>query len=312
MKTRTVLWALAAATLLNMASVASAAAPVIGTVTAKGAFRVDNSTVTGNATLFEGSTVETASVVSSLLLQGRARISLAAGSKGKFFGDRMILEKGEAKLEQGATFRFEARGLTIQPGTGTAQARMALAGNTKVRVASLSGAFRVLNSRGVLVANLASGAALEFDPQQPSGPTKLTGCLQNKSGHFLLTDETTQVTVELTGPGLDKEVGNRVAVAGGMDAAATPVSDASQFIRVTEVKQVAKGCAAGKTSTAAAGKGGSGGGAPAGGAAGGTAGGIGISTATIAVIGGVAVAATVGGLAAGGLLPGQGSSPISR
>ena len=37
-----------------------AAAPVIGTVTAAGVFKVDNSGVRGNATLFEGSLVETA------------------------------------------------------------------------------------------------------------------------------------------------------------------------------------------------------------------------------------------------------------
>lgn len=303
MRTRIVHIAILTAALL--ASATYAASPAIGTASAKGAFRVDNASVTGNATLFEGATIETHIAGTSLVLPGRARLALAPGSKGKLYGDRLLLEKGEARLEQGAGFRFEARGLTIQPATGTASARVALGGNVKVQVASLTGAFRVLNSRGTLVANVPAGAALEFDPQASSGPTRLSGCLQIKSGHFVLTDETTQVTVEVAGPGIAKEVGNRVSVTGSTDASATPVSDARQFVRVTEVSRVAKGCLAGKNNSggaAAAGKGSGSGGGTGGGA----------SVATIAVIGGVAVAATLGGLAAKGALPGQGDDGISR
>lgn len=310
MKTRFVGSAILAGALF--ASVTQAASPVIGTATARGAFRVDNATVTGNATLFEGATIETHTAGTALLLPGRARVALSPGSKGKLYGDRLLLEKGEARLEQGAGFRFEARGLTIQPATGTASARVAVGSNVKVQVVALNGTFRVLNARGMLIANVVSGSALEFDPQASSGPTRLSGCLLIKSGHFVLTDETTQVTVELAGPGVAKEVGNRVSVTGSMDSSAAPVSDASQFIRVTEVSRVAKGCLAGKNSeragaggAAAAGKGGSGSGG-----GGGT--GTGITVATIAVIGGVAVAATLGGLAAKGALPGQSDAGISR
>jgi hypothetical protein len=109
--------------------------------------------------------------------------------KGKLYGDRLLLEKGEARLEQGAGFRFEARGLTIQPATGTASARVTLSSNVKLQVASISGAFRVLDSRGMLVANVPPGAVLEFEPQSPSGSTRLSGCLRITSGHFVLTDE---------------------------------------------------------------------------------------------------------------------------
>src|SRR5580698_671798 len=50
---------------LNL-TLATASPPVIGTVVAKGSFRVDEATVTGNATLFEGATVETGPVTSTL------------------------------------------------------------------------------------------------------------------------------------------------------------------------------------------------------------------------------------------------------
>jgi O-antigen ligase len=278
-----------------------AAATAIGTIEAKGSFRVDDATVGGNATLFEGATVETRLTGSVLDLSAGPRISLSADSKGRIFGDHLVLEKGSGKMEKAAGFRMEARGLTIRPETGTASARVTLAGNARVQVAALAGSLRVLTARGLLVAAMAPGAALEFAPQAASAggePWKLTGCLRTIAGHFLLTDEVTNVTVELAGAGIEAESGNRVEVTGALDAAATPVSGATQFIRVSRVKRLGKGCAEGKGAAAAG----------AGGAAGKAAGvGIaGISATTIAIVGGVAVAATVGGLAAASGLPGQG------
>jgi hypothetical protein len=268
-----------------------AASPAIGTVVAKGSFRLDNATVRGNATLFEGATVETAETASSMELSSGARVTLGPESKGRFFGDRVVLERGQGRLDKTAGFRVEARGLTIQPETGNSTGRVLLAGNTRVQVAALTGSFRVLNARGMVVAKLPPGLTLAFEPQISSGPTKLMGRLQNKNGHYLLTDETTNVTVELFGPGLAKEVGHRIEVLGSLDPTVTPVSDASQFIRVTSVKPIPVAGAA-----------------PAG-AAGGSSG-VAISGTAIAIIGGVAAAAVVGGLAAAGGLPGQGASSV--
>jgi hypothetical protein len=285
-------------TALNL-SWAIAAAPVIGTVTAAGAFRVDNSGVRGNATVFEGSLVETAGAGSTTDLQNGTRVLLASSSKGRFFGDHMILEGGSGQLDKSENFRLEARGLTIQPETGKASARVTLGAGARVEVAAFTGSFRVLNTRGVLVANLASGRAMEFEQQPSNTPSKLTGCLALRGVHYLLTDETTKVVVELGGQGLDKEKGNRVEVTGEMDPTATPVSDASQFIRVSSVKRLSKGCPAGS---------GAGAGGGSGKTAGTGAGHAGLSTTTIAIIGGVAAAAVAGGLAASGKLSGSSSS----
>jgi hypothetical protein len=289
----------------------SGAALAIGTVAANGAFRVDEATVSGNATLFEGATVETRLSGSVLDLSAGPRLSLSADSKGRVFGDHLVLEKGSGKMEKSAGFRMEARGLTIRPETGTASARVTLAGTTRVQVAALVGGFRVLTARGLLVAEMAPGAALEFEPQAASTngePWKLTGCLRVVTTHFLLTDEVTNVTVELAGAGLDVEGGNRVEALGALDPSGSPVSGATQFIRVTRVKRLGKGCVATGKGAAAAGAGG--GPAKAGGPGAHVAG---ISAGTIAVIGGVAVAAAVGGLAAASALPGQGSgATVSR
>jgi hypothetical protein len=316
-------WVLAGVLAVATAALLDAAPPVIGTVVAKGSFRLDNATVNGNATLFEGAYVETSAVGSSMELANGAKITLAAASKGRFFGDHVVLEKGAGQIVKAEGLRFEARGLSIQPETGDASARIALAGATRVDVSATTGSFRVRNSRGVLVANLSTGSTIEFEPQAPNTPSKLTGCLVFRAGHYLLTDETTNVVVELAGPGLDKEKGNRVEIAGGMDPTASPVSDASQFIRVSAVKHVGKGC----VTTAAAGSGGRGSGTGAGtdgktasggsgtagaGKAGRTgSGGGGLSTTTIAIIGGVAAAGAVGGLIGSGALTSS-STDVSR
>ena len=299
---------------------ASAAAPIIGTIVARGAFRLDHATVSGNATLFEGASVETALAASTMELTSGAKVSLGAASRGKFFGDHVILEKGAGRLEKAEGFKFEARGLIIQPETGNASALVALAGATRVDVSALAGSFRVLNSRGVLVANLNPGRTLEFEPQ-PNAGSRVSGCLVSRAGRYLIIDDTTTVVIEVAGQGLDRENGNRVEVAGNMDPTATPVSDASQVIRVTSVKRLAKGCvgtaAAGsaggppKTSGArASGKGGAGASGPGGNGAGSAGGGL--STTTIAIIGGVAAAGVVGGLVATGALSGQASGTVSR
>jgi hypothetical protein len=265
----------------------SAAAPAIGTILTKGAFRVDNASVIGNATLFEGSVLETALAPSSVQLNTGARVSLAADSRGRLFGDRLVLEKGATDLENSTGFHLVALGLTIRPDRSASTGSVVLESPHRVRVSAMSGSFRVLNANGQVVANLAAGSALAFEPQTgPSTALRVTGQVRVVSGHYLLTDEVANITVEIVGVTLDKEVGNRVEITGSTDPSATPMSPATQLVRVREVRRV--GAATGSVA-AAAGKGG---------AIAGAAAGHGMLIGTIAIIGGVATAATVGGLAA--------------
>jgi hypothetical protein len=290
----------------------------IGTAAAQGSFRVDDATVAGNATLFEGTTVETHQSASRLDMTSGARLSLAAESKARIFSDRLILERGSGRMERAAGIYLEAHGLTVRMENGAGSAQVALAGSGRIQVAALIGSLRVLNPQGLLVAAIHSGSALEFAFQASGTPSKLSGCLVAVAGHYLVTDETTNVAVEVggsgAGSGLAKESGNRVQITGVMDPSASPVSGATEYIRVSGVKRLSRGCAATDKAAAAGAGGGAGGnaGSPAGGA-GKTGGGIGaISVATIAVIGGVAAAALVGGLAASGTLSGASAAAVSR
>ncbi len=288
---------------LNLALGAAVAAPaVIGTVTASGSFRLNGDTVMANGTLTEGAVIENGLGSLSVRLAGGARLSLSAGSRGKLYSDRILLSKGEALLQRGFGFDVEVLGLSIRPESATSTGRIDLLGTKQVRVAALTGSFRVVNALGVLVANVAAGSALAFEPQTPTvaAVTHITGTLTQQSGHFLLTDQVTHVTVEVTGQGLQAQVGQIVQVIGTLNTSATPVAGASQVIAVTSVQTIgtaAGGAAAGSTGGAAA--------AGAGGASAGA--GIGIGVTTIAIVGGVAAAATLGGLAASGALPGQSS-----
>ncbi|MBI1788132.1 MAG: hypothetical protein HYR60_11355, partial [Acidobacteria bacterium] len=108
-------------------------------------------------------------------------------------------------------------------------------------VAAVTGPVRVYNEIGLLVANMEPGVALMFTPQaaQP-GAFQMSGCLlKTTSGKYLLVDA--NQTVELRGSGLDKEVNNRVEVAGTAYRSAVPAPPASQVVQVDSLKQVGVG-----------------------------------------------------------------------
>jgi hypothetical protein len=288
----------------------TASSPAIGLATANGSFQVDSARVWGNTTLLDGSVVETAKAPSQLKLNNGAELRLASDSRARVHGGRLVLEKGGGQVES-AAFPVEARSLRVLPsGTGTV-ARVRLAGSSQVVVAAVRGSVRVTNAGGVLVANLAAGEALSFDPQGgAAGPTKIAGCLLRKDGAFVLVDQTTNVTFQVRGSELAREVGNRVEITGAADPASPSVSGASQVINVQSLARTAGGgCAAVARKIGAAGAAGAAGAGAAAGA-GGAAAAAGITTAaTVAIVGGVAAAATVGGLAAAGTFSGDESRP---
>lgn len=307
---------------------------VIGTAIAPGTFRIDNTTVRGNATLLDGSVIESALASPSVQIDGNVRFSLGAESRGRVFGSRIELEKGSVKLEKGASFQLAALGLSMQPGH-LAAGVVAFDGARRVQVSATRGAWQVRDAQGQVIANLPAGVTLWFEPQSAAdGVTRLTGVLKDEGGRFLLTDEVTRVTVEVIGPGVAKEVGKRIEVQGLMEPATSSSRGAARVLRVRELHSLGKAetvastagtgrgtavsaakATAGQTASAgtaaAAGQtaGAAAGGAAAGGAAAGgtvavaagtaTAGTIGAATiSTVAIIGGIAVGGVVGGVAA--------------
>src|ERR1019366_5490565 len=199
------------------------------------------------------------------------------------------LQKGSANI---TGYSANANGLNVRA-DGTASATVSMRDQGVVEIAALTGSVHVFNAAGLNVANLLPGRALDLRPQDAgaNAPSSLTGCAVKAGNNTLLTDETSNVTVQLQGSNV--RTGRRVQVTGSMVPNATPPSGASQVINVTNVKEVGGACKAGTAAAAA-------GGAAAGGAAAAGAGaGIGIGVTT-AVVAGVAVAAGAGlGIAAG-------------
>lgn len=287
----------------------SAATPAIGVAMSQGVILLDSSRTPGNATLFNGNTLQTARSASQVRLKDGAQIRLDSDSRARIYSDHAELQAGSARV---SGYSASANGLSVRT-EGAGSANIAIRGKV-VEVAALTGNVRVFNAAGVNVANLLPGRALNLVPADAgaSAVSSLTGCVSNagKAGLFL-TDETSNITVQLRGEKLPA-AGRRAQIAGAIVPNATAGS--SQVLNVMSVSDrgactggkltagVAGGAAAGTAATASgtgtiAGVGAAAGAAGAGTAAatatGAAAAAAGVSTTT-AVVAGVAAAATVG------------------
>ncbi|MDQ2900553.1 MAG: hypothetical protein M3Y07_12260 [Acidobacteriota bacterium] len=224
-----------------------AAAPPIGIAIASGTFTLDRQFVPGNATVFDGNTIETSRSPSQITLAGGTRLQLGESSRGVFHEDYLELEKGVGQLDMRHGYRIEALSLKIASAQGSASARISIDREQVVRVAALSGTVRVANRDGVLVASLAAGKSLEFEVESEAGaaaPSHLKGCLVKSGNRYKLKDETASVTAELRGSGLDGAAGSQVEVLGKIVPNSNPAEGTTQVIQVLKLDQLSEKCGA--------------------------------------------------------------------
>jgi hypothetical protein len=292
-----------------MGGILPAANSTIGVAMANGSFWLDHSQVVGNATVFDGSVIETGKAMSDLSLTGGLKMRLGVDSRGQVFSGRLELEQGAGQVS-GSKYVVKARGLRVFPVTAGAIVRVEVGPGNTVEVAAVTGSFRVETVAGLRVANMAAGAALSFTEQAGAAPpTVVCGNAERVDGKLTVTDKTSGVTVELAGESLEQYIGKSISVTGnrtgndalhvlsvkkdackGAGAAAVAGAGAAAGAGAT----AGSGAAAGAASAGAASAGAAGAGA-AGAGAGAAAAGAGISTAAIA---GIAVA-TVAGVGVG-------------
>src|ERR1700712_4021241 len=103
--------AIGSAVLLT-SGVALASAPVIGIASSQSGVTLDNAKVSGNATIFDGSTVQTDGY-SRIHLNNGTRLDLGAGSRATVYSNRLSLERGTSET-QGANFEVTANTLKIR------------------------------------------------------------------------------------------------------------------------------------------------------------------------------------------------------
>lgn len=227
---------LLAGLLLANVSLLPAATPSIGVVLSSGSVTVDNAVVPGNATVFDGNTVETGASASRLQLTNGKVAELGADTAARVFSDHMVLQRGFSQIS--GNYGVEANKLRIAGDS----ARVAVYGKT-VQVAALSTPVIVSTSTGIQVANLLPGKALAFTPQDSGAmaPATMSGVVVKQGTAYILTDTTSNVTVQLMGGGVEKMVGHQVTVTGTpAGAGTTPAAGATQVINVTNVQDQGK------------------------------------------------------------------------
>jgi hypothetical protein len=205
--------------------------PAIGIVTASGHFTLDRSQVWGNATVFEGSVVETGSASSEVALRNGAKLQLAKDSRARILSDRVVIEKGIGQVSAPESFEVNVANLRIH---STGRLRVNL-GQT-VEIAALLGSARVASASGMLLAAIPAGRVMNFSPQAANGTVTRTGCLLFKDNHYIMQDENTQEVVELSGgENLGAQVGNRVEVTGAASSAKPAVSIATLVLNIASI-----------------------------------------------------------------------------
>jgi len=215
--------------LLSSAAFAATPAP-IGIITASGHFTVEGSRIWGNATLFDGAKVETGTAASELALRNGVKVQLAAGTTARIWPDRLTLERGSGQITAPGAFEIRAGEMNVS--AGGARVLLALATPGGLQVAALSGTARVTGAQGALLGSVTAGNSLKFAMLQAQ---TRAGCLVYKDGGFLLQVDDSPEVLQLRGPDLAANVGNRVEITGTRAAAAATIAPASSVVEVTSV-----------------------------------------------------------------------------
>jgi hypothetical protein len=226
-----------------LASAATAATSAIGIVTAIGHFSVGGSEVWGNATLFDGESVQTTAASTELALRSGAKVQLGAGSTAHVYADRVALDAGLGQVGQGSPFEVDAAGFKVR-GAGVRVGTKGSGSSETIEVSALTGVAKVLGKGDVLLAAIPVGRHmnLAFQAAQ-SGTLTRSGCLLYKDAHFIMQDDNTQEVVELAGSAQDlsKNLGNRVEVKGAASTARPAVNVATSVLTVSSVSPQSQG-----------------------------------------------------------------------
>jgi hypothetical protein len=170
-----------AVSLATQLSLVSAATPAIGVALSSGSIMINNAKAEGNASIFDGNTIETGAAASRLQLKNGSSVQLSSETRGKIYQDRLVLEKGGTQVQTAKPFSVDTPFLKVS-GSENSSAKVSMHGNT-VQVASLTGTLNVSNASGVFVAKVAPGMALDFSPADAGASAAGSGNAGSGSGN---------------------------------------------------------------------------------------------------------------------------------
>jgi hypothetical protein len=230
--------AMLVATLAN----ASAGTVAIGTASARGDMRVDQYKVNGNATLFDGSVVETDQATADLRLDKGVAVTMSTGSRATLYHDHLVLQKGLSELSSSSQFQVDANSLRVTPSASDSRGVVAIKSGSMVEVAALTGSFGVTNDKGALLARVVPGHPLSFSLQAGAGastagaqPFEGTGMLSKAAdGNFLLSIG--DASFQVVGGNLDAAVGKKVTIKGTTAPDQVPADGAVMVVNVASHK----------------------------------------------------------------------------
>jgi hypothetical protein len=226
------------ATLAN----ASAGTVAIGTASARGDMRVDQYKVNGNATLFDGSVVETDQATADLRLDKGVSVTMSTGSRATLYHDHLVLQKGLSELSTSSPYQVDANSLRVAASASDSRGVVAIKSGNMVEVAALTGSFGVTNDKGALLARVVPGHPLSFSLQAGAGaatagpqPFEGTGMLSKAAdGNFLLSIG--DATFQVIGGSLDSSVGKKVTIKGTTAPDQVPADGAIMVVNVASHK----------------------------------------------------------------------------
>ena len=225
----------ALAALVCMFSYSAAETVSIGTASARGDMRIDSYMVKGNATLFDGTVVETGQATADLRLDKGTEITMSTSSRGTLYRSRLVLQRGESELAANSSFQLEANGLRVTPNETNSRGVVSLRAGNTVEVAALNGSFGVTNDHGVLLASVRPGHALSFAIQAGAAPSSTLfsgeGVISFENGHYYF--ESLEGKYELTGKDFKRYVGTKVHISGKVEGSA--ITGATLAVAVSSI-----------------------------------------------------------------------------
>ena len=246
------------AMILCTLSYAFAGTAAIGTASARGDMRVDGYMVKGDATLFEGTVVQTGQASAALRMEKGVEIKLATDSRGTLFRDRLVLQQGSSEWTPSSSFQVEANGLRVTPNEPNSRGQVSLGKSNTVEVAALTGGFQVTNNRGLLLARVSPGHTLSFGVLEGAAPDStsisVSGTLSTEGGLYFVTVAETGVVFQVTGKNFSKWVGMEVSITGTIDPNAKPANGASSVVVVSSASKNKDNGSAGESSGMSNGK----------------------------------------------------------
>ena len=204
-------------------------------VTASGHFMLDRSEVWGNTTLFDGGRIDNGAASSEAALRNGVKIQLGSASSASVSERGLTLLKGVSQVAAPESYDVSAGGLSIRSAVGNSRVRVAWIADGGLEVTTLSGAARVANRTGLVLASIPAGRRMSFAMQAAAGVVTRAGCLVSKEGRYLLQDQNTQEVLEVRGNDLAPQVGNRVTITGTASAIRPVLPIASAILNAASV-----------------------------------------------------------------------------